>query len=355
MELLLHASRQRQMPIFVVLTMRSDFIGECARFRGLPEALNDNQYLTPRLTRDQIASAIREPARVCGGKVHDDLVDQLCNAVGDDQDQLPLLQHLLMRLWDEASRQGRPAPAGGSRQQPPWPCLTSELSVLVGGLNSALDRHAQQIYESLSPDGRHAARSLFKCLTDPRSAHRDLRRDALVSEVAAIAAVPIGAVIAVADEFRAAGRHMLMPPPAVPLDDGSRLDISHESLLRQWSTLGEWAREERINAREFDRLREEAQREQSEQGELLSGRDLARARDWQRLADPTAAWAERYAPPGEFETDRRVHQPERRRSAAARRTIEARLVAREAAAKRQRVYHLALCRRAGAGAVSSRG
>ena len=38
---------QRQVPIFVVLTMRSDFVGECARFRGLPEALNDNQYLTP--------------------------------------------------------------------------------------------------------------------------------------------------------------------------------------------------------------------------------------------------------------------------------------------------------------------
>src|SRR5262249_50619102 len=31
-ELLLHASQQDQVPIFVVLTMRSDFIGDCARF-----------------------------------------------------------------------------------------------------------------------------------------------------------------------------------------------------------------------------------------------------------------------------------------------------------------------------------
>jgi hypothetical protein len=92
-ELLLQATAQRDVPIMVVLTMRSDFLGDCARFRGLPERLNDNQFLTPRLTRDQIAEAIRGPARVCAGVVEDALVDELCNAVGDNQDQLPVLRH----------------------------------------------------------------------------------------------------------------------------------------------------------------------------------------------------------------------------------------------------------------------
>jgi WD40 repeat protein len=300
-ELLLHASRQRQVPIFVVLTMRSDYVGNCARFRGLPEMLNDNQYLTPRLARDQLAAAIREPARVCGGVVEADLVDELCNAVGDDQDQLPLLQHLLMRLWDEASHQAQ-APVETDRRPTPWPRLTSELSSRVGGLRSALDNHAQQIYEWLPADRRGVACAMFKCLTDAQSQRRDVRRDALVSEVAAIAGVSIDSTIAVADQFRAAGRHMLMPPPLVVLNAGSRLDISHESLLRQWSTLRQWASEEGGSAREFAHLSEEAQRERSDQGELLSGRALSRAQDWLKHAKPTTAWAERYAPAGALES-----------------------------------------------------
>lgn len=298
-ELLLHASRQRQVPVFVVLTMRSDFVGDCARFRGLPEMLNDNQYLTPRLTRDQIAAAIQGPARVCGGVVERDIVDELCNAVGDNQDQLPLLQHLLMRLWDEAAKVPK-APRSEDGSGSPWPRLTSELCKNVGDLQSALSNHAQQVYESLTREQQEVARTLFKCLTDPQSQRRDVRRDALVSEVARVAEASDEATIAVADEFRAAGRHMLMPPPCVPLDGCSRLDISHESLIRQWSTLGKWAVEEAANAREFLRLRDEAQRERSQQGELLSGRALARAQDWLKHTAPTPAWAARYAEASDF-------------------------------------------------------
>ena len=42
--LLLAAARQRELPIYVVITMRSDFFGDCATFTGLPEALNRSQY-----------------------------------------------------------------------------------------------------------------------------------------------------------------------------------------------------------------------------------------------------------------------------------------------------------------------
>jgi GTPase SAR1 family protein len=39
--LLLEACGQAKIPIHVVLTMRSDFIGDCAQFLGLAEAIND--------------------------------------------------------------------------------------------------------------------------------------------------------------------------------------------------------------------------------------------------------------------------------------------------------------------------
>ena len=59
--LLLQAAGQPEVPIYVVLTMRSDFLGDCAGSPGLPEALNRGQYLIPRLTRDQREQAIERP------------------------------------------------------------------------------------------------------------------------------------------------------------------------------------------------------------------------------------------------------------------------------------------------------
>jgi len=94
-------------PIYVVLTMRSDFIGDCALFPGLPEALNDSQFLTPRLSREQRRASIEGPARVGGGRVEPSLVTRLLNDMGATPDQLPLMQHALMRLWIEAGKSRR--------------------------------------------------------------------------------------------------------------------------------------------------------------------------------------------------------------------------------------------------------
>src|SRR5262249_27527638 len=42
-KLLLAASGQREVPIYVVLTMRSDYLGDCAQFWDLPETINESQ------------------------------------------------------------------------------------------------------------------------------------------------------------------------------------------------------------------------------------------------------------------------------------------------------------------------
>ena len=101
--LLLASAAQRRRPVYVVITMRSDFLGECSRFAELAEAVNDGQFLTPRLTRAQCQAAIEEPARVYGGRVEAALVTRLLNDMGANPDQLPLMQHVLMLMWERAS------------------------------------------------------------------------------------------------------------------------------------------------------------------------------------------------------------------------------------------------------------
>ena len=95
--------------------MRSDFLGDCALFEGLPEAINQGLYLIPRLNREQTQEAIEGPARVFGAQVdpalttcllndQEGLVHELSGQRGQT-DQLPVLQHVLMRIWDLAQTQ----------------------------------------------------------------------------------------------------------------------------------------------------------------------------------------------------------------------------------------------------------
>ena len=106
-QILLDADRRRIPNVRVLITMRSDFIGDCAYFHGLSEAVSATQYLVPNLTRSQLEDAIRKPIEKAGGTIEPELVERLLNDCGDELDQLPVLQHCLMRLWDRADREKR--------------------------------------------------------------------------------------------------------------------------------------------------------------------------------------------------------------------------------------------------------
>ena len=113
-----------ELSIYIVLTMRSDFLGDCAQFQGLPEAINDGQYLIPRMTRDERRLAITGPVAVARGKITEPLVNRLLNDVGDNPDQLPILQHALMRTWDHWAahrRNGEPIDLDITKPSARWP------------------------------------------------------------------------------------------------------------------------------------------------------------------------------------------------------------------------------------------
>ena len=127
-KLLLEAVRQSDIPIYVVLTMRSDFIGDCMDYTGLPEAVNQSQYLVPRMTRDELRLAITGPIAVAGGEIAPRLVLRLLNEVGDDQDQLPLLQHVLMYTALTIKSPGiRGKTEASTTRRPAVPCTRKSL------------------------------------------------------------------------------------------------------------------------------------------------------------------------------------------------------------------------------------
>lgn len=282
---LLLAARESELPVYVAITMRSDFIGDCMEFGDLPEVVNEGIYLVPRMTREELRSAITGPVAVGGATIAPRLVSRLLNDVGDDPDQLPILQHALMRTWERWQ-------AGHRRGE----ALDLRHYEDIGTLHEALSRHAEEAFGELDGPGQRIAEKMFKALTDKASDPRGVRRPAPVGEICAVAQASLADVTRVAESFRRTGRSFLMPPAAVELDETSILDIAHESLMRIWERLSQWADDEARSGQLYLDVAQAAQRH--EQGMIALWRDpeLQFALTWREKEQPTAEWAERYDP-----------------------------------------------------------
>src|SRR5262245_41244390 len=95
-EILVGLSDKPPEGFYTILTMRSDHLGECARFPGLAEAVNRTQYLLPQMSHAALLRAIRDPAELYGSKVSRELAERLIADTCSEQDALPLIQHGLM-------------------------------------------------------------------------------------------------------------------------------------------------------------------------------------------------------------------------------------------------------------------
>lgn len=289
-QLLLEAATQWEVPIHVVLTMRSDFLGDCAQFRGLPEAINEGQYLVPRLTRDEIRAAITGPAGVASATISPVLLTRLLNDVGDNPDQLSILQHALNRTWFHWETDG---------------AATGPLALVhydaAGTMSRALDTHANKAFGELpGAAAQRLCERVFKALTDTGTDTRGVRRPKRLAELAEITGAPIAELLPVLALFRKPSRSFLMPPMAEALGPESVIDISHESLMRVWQQLRRWADEEAQSARIYRRLRETALEHAAGNASLWRDPDLRVVLDWRTRRQPTAAWAAMYG--GEFDT-----------------------------------------------------
>ncbi|MEQ8906166.1 High-affnity carbon uptake protein Hat/HatR [Ekhidna sp.] len=304
--LLLEAIHQYDEPVFIALTMRSDFIGECAQFPDLTQMINDSHYLIPQMTRDQKRTAIEGPIAVGGGKVAPRLTQQLLNDVGDNPDQLPILQHALMRTWSywtENRKIGEPIDLRHYNS--------------IGTLREALSMHANEAYDSLSKREKEICEVMFKALTERGSENQGIRRPTKLATVAAIAGVNEEEVSRVVERFREPGRSLLMPPFGVRLESETVIDISHESLMRIWVRLKRWLDEESKAAEMYLKLSEAAERYQEGRAGLWQMPDLQLALNWREENRPTLVWGQRYNPAFErtmvfLETSEKAYLTEQR-------------------------------------------
>ncbi|SPF35997.1 conserved hypothetical protein [Candidatus Sulfopaludibacter sp. SbA4] len=265
--------------VYVVLTMRTDRLGECAEFEGLPEALNRSQYLVPRLTGDELREAMEGPAALTDTEIAPELVQRLVIEAAEGRDQLPLLQHLLMTLWEDRETGGD----GSAR-------ISLDQFERVKSAAEALNEHADRVLAALPENRQALAGGIFRALTDVKEG-RDQRRPQRIGRLAEVTGTDAAEVRAVVEHFYAAD--FLTSPDRGRTEDWE-VDITHESLIRQWKRLSGWVAEEAKDAEEYRYFAQRAQRHAG----ALTGTDLGLARTWAAKTH-NAAWAVRYG--GDFE------------------------------------------------------
>jgi len=280
---LLEASKRSQRRIYVIVTMRSDYLGDCAVFPGMAEAVNRGEYLIPRLSREELRDAIVNPIRVAGGSISNRLVQKLLNRVSDNHDQLPLLQHALMRTW-EAWEQGH------SDDDP----VDLEHFQIAGEIEFAISKHADEVLAFLPVHQQPIAERLFKALTELGNDRRETRRPTRLEDLHKTIDCKEDDLLAVIDAFRDKSCAFITPTQGMTIYRDTYIDISHESLMRVWGTLREWVHQEYQSARTYRRLAETATLHAEGKSGLYRDPDLQVAVSWRDKNSTNAAWASRY-------------------------------------------------------------
>lgn len=305
-KLITEAVSQTELPIYVIITMRSDFLGECSQFPDLAQRINESNYLIPRMSRENYRKVITGPVAVAGYKMEEQLIYELLNNVTDEIDSLSIIQHTLMRTYQHWMKYGN---------------VNSPISYVdyetVGRIDRAISIHADEAYNELDDEKKRICRSIFTTLTERGEDNRGVRHPAKVSTIAEVAQAPVQDTIEVIDKFRMEGRAFLTPSIETSLTPNTVIDISHESIMRNWDKLKLWIDEEQDSVRMYLRLSEAAELYQLGKSGLWRPPDLLLAQNWRQKFKPNLAWAKRYNPAFErtmvfLETSEKKYESEER-------------------------------------------
>jgi len=257
--------QQEAAPIYILLTLRAEFLGEATRFSELRDLLQRHQELIAPMNQRELRSAIEQQASVVGLRFEADLANTMLDDVAGEPGAMPLLQHALLELWKR--RHGR------------W--LRAEEYRAMGGVKQAIAGTANDLYASLNAADKARIERLFLRLVrlDASEEQRDTRRRASLDEIVRNAdeLVVTKALIARLADAR------LLVTSVNPSDGRQEVELAHEAIIAHWDRLQGWLTRDRQGLLVFQQISVNAAQWKS-QGQdpsyLFQGSRLRQARRW---------------------------------------------------------------------------
>ena len=274
---LLNLAQDPSRRVTVVIALRADFYSHCAQYPLLRQSVAAQQEYIGQMSRDELRSAIEEPAKRGGWEFEPGLVDLLLNDIGADgtgqpePGALPLLSHALLATWER--RRGR--------------LLTLDGYQASGGVRGAIAETAESVFtDQLNQTQQEIAKDVFLRLTELGEGTEDTRRRAALNELVRQSAE--------APQLRAV-LNTLAEARLVTLNEDSA-EVAHEALIREWQRLHEWLTQDREGLLLHRHLTEstyEWEARGHDPAELYRGARLAQAREWASAYEERLNAAER--------------------------------------------------------------
>ncbi|MFT7475800.1 MAG: basic membrane lipoprotein Med (substrate-binding protein (PBP1-ABC) superfamily) [Verrucomicrobiales bacterium] len=291
----------------VVITLRADFYAQPLEHPKFGARLGNGIINVTQLSAEELEVAAVEPAKHAGVEFEPSLLGQLIADVGNQPGALPLFQYALTELFDRRS--------GDS--------LMSSTYRAMGGIDGALQRRADEVFEDLSDDEQDAARQLFLRLVSVSEHGQRSRRRVEAREIASLGidTVTMQATIA------KLGEHRLLSFDSDRLSGAPTVEVAHESLLTAWSMLETWIDESREDLRRHASLvvaLREWQLADDNPEYLLPAARLAEFRGWQQTSNLRLNVAEDEfleASEARLEAEKASNELERRHAAKGRRRL----------------------------------
>jgi hypothetical protein len=252
-ERLASLARPEGEPLYVLLTLRAEFLGDAAAYPELRRLIQAHQELIAPMDAGELRSAMEQQARAVGLRFEADLANTLLDDVAGEPGAMPLLQHALLELWQR--RHGR------------W--LRAEEYRAIGGVKQAIAHTADALVAGFDATDQTRAQRLFLRLVrvDEGPDQRDTRRRAALDDLArdeADRAATVALVKRLADA-------RLVVTSVNPLDGRAEVELAHETMITAWGRLQGWIEQDRAGLVVRQRLAEDARTWQrsGRQGDFL--------------------------------------------------------------------------------------
>jgi WD40 repeat protein len=264
--ILLHAAAARSRHASIVLTLRSDFLGDTHRHHPeLNRIIGAQAVIVTAMDRDELRQAIAEPATQAGQPIDDASVELLLNQAWGNEGSLPQLEFALTSIWE-----------GMQVGQEPGATLPA-----IGGVGGALAGKAQGIFDQLDQTEQATAQRALVRLVRLGEGTRDTRRRAPISELCGRGETE-QQVLDVLRKFATAKARLvtLGGEGTEPL-----AEVTHEALFDHWAALRTWIEHGRTDRGLYDRALDAAKlwhQAGRPSGRLWRPPDLDLLRDYRR-------------------------------------------------------------------------
>ncbi|MEO0645951.1 MAG: WD40 repeat domain-containing protein, partial [Cyanobacteria bacterium J06650_10] len=232
---LLHASSSPTGNVSVVITLRSDFLGETQTHESLNQIISSKYSIfVPAMTKAELRHAIAKPAEKAGFNFSEAMIDLLVKDTENREGALPLLQFALTHMWEEMRKGISPSTTYQS----------------IGGIGGSLAKKAEIIYNSLNQAEKAIARRVFIGLVKLGEGTPDTRRRVTMANLVTNQD-NLELVHRVINRFSSPAARLISLSSQ---SNHKTAEITHETLFDHWTLLRNWIDENREDIRFQRRL-----------------------------------------------------------------------------------------------------